>query len=204
MRLEGTVTSWNDERGFGRIESDQGGEPIFAHIKSFQTRTERPNVGMRVSFEVEVGPKGKRALNVQAVRTRKPTGTPKPEAPAPWSVAALLAIPVLAAVYYLTARVWPVSVLWAAAYLVGSIVTFFAYAFDKAAAVRKTWRTSEGTLHLLGLFCGWPGAILAQQALRHKSSKSSFRAVFWLTVAANLCAFIVLNSPFGRQVLGMR
>ena len=204
MRFEGSITSWNDERGFGRIESDQGGEPVFVHIKAFQTRTGRPSVGMRVSFEIEVGPKGKRALNVQAIRKVKSTSRHEPEASAPWSVSALLAIPILAAVYYLTSRVWPVSPVWAAAYGVASFITFFAYAFDKTAAVRKTWRTSEGTLHMFGLLCGWPGAILAQQALRHKSSKSSFRAVFWLTVAANLCGFVVLNSPFARHLLGAR
>lgn len=81
-----------------------------------------------------------------------------------------------------------------AVYAFASIVTFIAYALDKAASIRKTWRTSESTLHVLSLLGGWPGAILAQQALRHKSSKASFRTVFWLTVAANLLAFVALNS----------
>jgi hypothetical protein len=34
MRFEGTLTFWDDERGFGRIESTQGGEPIFVHVSA--------------------------------------------------------------------------------------------------------------------------------------------------------------------------
>ena len=35
MRLDGTIKSWNDERGFGFIEPTQGGPEIFVHIKAF-------------------------------------------------------------------------------------------------------------------------------------------------------------------------
>lgn len=32
---------------------------------------------------------------------------------------------------------------------------------------------------------GWPGAIIAQQKLRHKTKKTSFRTVFWIVILAN-------------------
>ena len=64
-------------------------------------------------------------------------------------------------------------------------VTFATYAWDKLAARRGTWRTSERTLHLLALAGGWPGALLAQKLLRHKSRKQPFRAIFWVTVVAS-------------------
>ncbi|MDB5907437.1 MAG: cold-shock protein, partial [Massilia sp.] len=51
------------------------------------------------------------------------------------------------------------------AYLVASVTSFVAYAMDKSAARAGRWRTSESTLLLLGLACGWPGAALAQQWL---------------------------------------
>ena len=35
------------------------------------------------------------------------------------------------------------------------------------------------------LIGGWPGAFLAQKALRHKSIKQEFLTVFWVSVAVN-------------------
>ena len=59
-----------------------------------------------------------------------------------------------------------------------SALTFVAYALDKHAAQTGRWRTPESTLHLLELAGGWPGAWIAQQVLRHKSSKRAYRVVF--------------------------
>ena len=52
----------------------------------------------------------------------------------------------------------------------------------------------QGRLHLLALAGGWPGALLAQQFLRHKSAKASFRTVFWATVVLNVAAFVALSA----------
>lgn len=71
-------------------------------------------------------------------------------------------------------------------YVVASCVTFFAYAWDKTSAQDGEWRVSENTLHLLELLGGWPGALLAQQCLRHKTVKSSYQVIFWLIVAAHV------------------
>ena len=80
-------------------------------------------------------------------------------------------------------------------YLVLSVACFVVYAVDKSAAVVARWRVPENTLLLLGLAGGWPGAIVAQQVLRHKTKKASFRQAFWGTVALNLVAFVVIFSP---------
>jgi len=66
-----------------------------------------------------------------------------------------------------------------------SVLAFIAYAVDKSAARHHQWRIKESTLLVLGLFGGWPGAILAQQVFRHKSRKQSFQAAFWFSVAVN-------------------
>ena len=67
-----------------------------------------------------------------------------------------------------------------------SALTYATYARDKSAARRSRRRTPEKTLHLMALLGGWPGALLAQRRLRHKSSKRAFLVPFWLTVVANL------------------
>ncbi|SFU50870.1 Uncharacterized membrane protein YsdA, DUF1294 family [Polaromonas sp. YR568] len=64
-----------------------------------------------------------------------------------------------------------------------NLLTFWMYWVDKRAAQTGQWRTPESTLQLLALAGGWPGAWLAQQVLRHKSSKQPFRAVYWLMAA---------------------
>lgn len=82
----------------------------------------------------------------------------------------------------------------AAAWLIGglSLLAFVAYGVDKSAAANGRWRISESTLHLLGLFGGWPGAAIAQQVFRHKISKISFQSLFWVTVVLNLAVLLWL------------
>ncbi|WP_024301271.1 DUF1294 domain-containing protein [Pseudogulbenkiania sp. MAI-1] len=73
-----------------------------------------------------------------------------------------------------------------ALYAGASLASFLLYWHDKTAAQRGQWRTPEIQLHWLALLGGWPGALVAQRAFRHKSSKASFRRVYWLTVGLNL------------------
>ncbi len=64
-----------------------------------------------------------------------------------------------------------------AVYTILSLLTFAAYAVDKRRSRRGGWRVRESTLHLLALCGGVPGAIVAEQVLRHKNRKLSFRLV---------------------------
>lgn len=86
-------------------------------------------------------------------------------------------------------------------YLGASAVAYLAYWLDKSAARADQWRTKESTLHLLGLVGGWPGALLAQRVLRHKSRKRSFQLVFWPSVILNCGALWWLLSPAGSHAL---
>lgn len=90
------------------------------------------------------------------------------------------------ACYGFASLLWPIPPMIAAVYGVMSITSFAFYAIDKRAARNRAWRTPEKHLLLTSLLCGWPGALLAQQLLRHKTSKRSFQIAFWLTVALNV------------------
>ncbi|MBK5145495.1 DUF1294 domain-containing protein [Budviciaceae bacterium BWR-B9] len=80
----------------------------------------------------------------------------------------------------------PVVILYATL----SLITFLFYGKDKSAAKNHTWRIKESTLLWLGVIGGWPGALMAQQLFRHKSSKKSFQWMFWITVAINSAILI--------------
>jgi uncharacterized membrane protein YsdA (DUF1294 family) len=77
-----------------------------------------------------------------------------------------------------------VPVLYAAA----SGLSLTLYGLDKRAARLGRSRTSKATLHLVDLAGGWPGELVAGHVFRHKTSKRSFRIVFWLSVVANCAA----------------
>lgn len=74
-------------------------------------------------------------------------------------------------------------------YAGASLLCFALYAVDKGAARAGRERISEAMLLSAGFVGGWPGAIVAQQALRHKTVKRAFRVRFWLSVAANVAIF---------------
>lgn len=84
-------------------------------------------------------------------------------------------------------------------YLVASVLCFAAYAADKSAARARSRRTPERVLLMLGMAGGWPGAVLAQQWLRHKSAKTAFRLKFWATVLANVGVFMAAASLLGQS-----
>lgn len=73
-------------------------------------------------------------------------------------------------------------------YVLMSIVAIIFYGIDKSAAEKGQWRTPESTLQIVALLGGWPGALFAQDILRHKTRKPSFQAIFWLAVAVNIGA----------------
>lgn len=75
-------------------------------------------------------------------------------------------------------------------YAVASVASLIMYGMDKLAAARGRWRVREASLHMVSLFGGWPGALVAQQLFRHKTVKRPFRLVFWFTAAAN-CALLL-------------
>jgi uncharacterized membrane protein YsdA (DUF1294 family)/cold shock CspA family protein len=193
MRQDGLIKVWNEERGFGFIEPLSGGDELFVHISAFTPRVRQPSVGQRVSFEVERRADGKKraknvaVMRVSRVRTRRESGTGRGRIGI-----VLLAIPLFLVAYGAITWIWRLPLWVAGIYLLVSVVCFGLYALDKSAAQSGNWRIPESTLLAAGLFGGWPGGLVAQQLLRHKSSKASFQSQFWITVLFNVCGLVYL------------
>ena len=201
MRFEGLLKTWNDERGFGFIQPTNGGQEIFVHIKSFPPGYGRPALNLKITFEVEQTAEGKkRAKNVLLVRPARTHAPAHGLASAKWRTSSIYALVSFALLYLVISIVWGTSVLLAVGYVVMSLTCGLFYAHDKAAAQANEWRTSEGALLILGLFGGWPGAIVAQQTLRHKTSKVSFQVAFWATVLLNVGAFVAFTTPLLQAI----
>ena len=84
-----------------------------------------------------------------------------------------------------------------AAYVLMSAVAFGMYLVDKRRAVGGDWRVSEGTLHVIELLGGWPGALLAQRVLHHKGQKTQYMVVFWTIGGIHALAWAWWLGMFG-------
>ena len=195
-RTQGTVTSWNDDRGYGFIVPDIGNYRAFFHISAFNSAG-RPADGDVVTYFAYTDKQGREAANdVQttahtAPRPRDPASRHAPRGNAA-GVGTLAPVVLLIAAYFVADQIWflPKWLPWL--YMGASVITFLAYAFDKAQARKHRQRVSEATLLLLGLAGGWPGAIIAQLVFRHKTLKRSFRVPFWITVEVNVVAIVTI------------
>lgn len=183
MRFQGRISSWKDEQGFGFVTPNGGGAPLFLHIKAFARRARRPLVGDLVTYELATDAKGRaRAANVAfvAAPARGAVSAGRKSGSRSLLFAVLFLLFVAGCV--LAGRLPPAV---AGLYGAASLLAFVVYAWDKSAAQGGHWRTAEKTLHMIALCGGWPGALVAQRVLRHKSGKASFQLVFRATVLLN-------------------
>ena len=197
MRHQGKITTWKDDKGFGFITPNGGGEPVFLHVSSLANRQRRPEGNELVSYELATDAKGRPQAKAVAFVGERAVARAAPGRSAlpPLFAAGFL---VLLGVLAWLGRL-PLAVL--GLYAAASVVAFLAYGHDKSAAVRDVWRVKENTLHLFSLLGGWPGALAAQRLFRHKSSKASFQTTYWITVVLNCAALGWLLSPYGAKTL---
>jgi uncharacterized membrane protein YsdA (DUF1294 family)/cold shock CspA family protein len=196
MRLQGKITHWKDAESFGFITPNNGGERVFVHIRSF-TGKRRPSGNELVTYELTKDAQGRtNAARVAFIGQRLPKTNSPATSPAPFLfVAAFLG----AVAFAVTGGKLPPIIL--GLYVGASLITFIAYAWDKSAAMNDRWRTQESTLHLFSLVGGWPGALLAQRLIRHKSKKRPFLTMFWITVTLNCGGLCWLCTQPGGEIL---
>ena len=208
MKMQGVVSRWDPDKGFGFIKSPQSSQDVFFHIREFSAPDRSmPQPGLSVEFEtIHVGGKGPRGMAVcpvsahaQRTQDRSPrhqmaggrSSRHRPlrmDRPASGSKVFLpLMVVWAAAIVWATLR--GLMPLWAIPVLsLINLLAFYLYWWDKYAVGKGHWRTSEATLQLWGLAGGWPAAWLAQQLLRHKSRKESFQSAYKACVGLHCIA----------------
>jgi uncharacterized membrane protein YsdA (DUF1294 family)/cold shock CspA family protein len=220
MERRGVLRSWSDDKGFGFIQPEQGGAALFAHISAMHGERRpvtgdqvlyvpgKDSQGRACAEHIRLA--GALTLDQPAIRRKPQVQRPpasvvkKPKAPAAKNkpstggpiqylgfklllLAALCCLPLLGA-WQLLLQAGFVWVL--VAYPLASLISFIQYWQDKTNALRGRWRTPENALHLIELFGGWPGALVAQQCFRHKTRKLSYQLVFWSIVAAHQAVWV--------------
>ncbi|MEC8557132.1 MAG: DUF1294 domain-containing protein [Planctomycetota bacterium] len=95
-----------------------------------------------------------------------------------------------AVVLAMYSKAWPswLALIFSILTLLLSLTAATLFCADKRRAQAEQSRVSEMTLFTLSALGGWPGIVIAQQLLRHKSQKVSFRITLGVIVGAHLVA----------------
>jgi uncharacterized membrane protein YsdA (DUF1294 family)/cold shock CspA family protein len=197
MRLKGKLIKWNEDKAFGFIAPNGGGEQVFIHKKALINRHRKPKINDVITFSLSKDRQGRTCAD-QATFSGEKLKIKAAKKMNRFSIYLSVVFIILIIIFYLL-EYFPQKLMFL--YVGASAITFLAYASDKSKAKRRVWRTPESSLHMLALIGGWPGAAIAQQVLRHKSQKKEFRRIFWLTVFVNLAVLVWLFTPKGQTVL---
>ncbi len=182
-RFEGSLVSWNSERGFGFIKPKSGGRDIFVHVRDLQFKGRAPLIGSTIFYDITQRSDDKyRAINAYVIGEKHKISI---------TYATLIgfnfifiAIPFILSLYIINITYLPLVL-----YSTLSFVCFLVYSHDKQMSIRGGWRIQESSLHCLEFIGGWPGALIAQMIIGHKNSKVTFQIIFWAIVLLHFIAW---------------
>jgi len=197
LRRKGKIKTWNEVKGYGFISPESGGKDIFLHIKSLQQRGRVPKYAEAIIYTLSKD-KQNRLCAIDASFDGENLKSKKKQRSS-FSAVVISSLFLISLSAFVFSGKLPASILWL--YLAVSLITLLTYLKDKAAARKGGWRTSESTLHLLALLGGWPGALFAQALFRHKSKKTDFRIVFFITIFFNIVMLLWISTPDGLLLL---
>ncbi|MCU1717203.1 DUF1294 domain-containing protein [Pseudomonas sp. 5P_3.1_Bac2] len=200
MERRGILRSWDDHKGFGFIQPADGGAELFAHI-SVMHGQRRPQKGDAVLYVAGKDAQGRPrashirlaaelALDDPSIRVKPKQGRGRANSDTSSGAIQHLRLKLLLGFLLCVlpaCGVWQLyahtgQLLWLWIYPLASLISVGLYWRDKVQAQRGGWRTPEKILHASELIGGWPGALIAQQWLRHKTRKLSYQWVYWLIV----------------------
>ena len=185
MALQGRLEEWQDDKGYGFIAVEGASNRVFFHISDYMEMDGRPHSGMKLGFQLAHSEGKWRAQEAQCLSMakfvrHKKNASGRSLAGEPIKI--VLAVVMALVFFALLQHFQPMLAVWCGLW---SVASFFSYFKDKQAALRQNWRTPEKQLHLFDLLGGWPGGLIARQLWRHKTSKTEFVVVFWITVIIN-------------------
>jgi uncharacterized membrane protein YsdA (DUF1294 family)/cold shock CspA family protein len=199
---KGQLITWKDDKGFGFIKPEQGGQEIFLHISEIKILTRRPRVGDTIGYNT-ITQNGKlRACDAFIVGDRQSQQNGGMSLyPIPLKEAALLSLLPLSVTLYcaLTTRnLLPIVAYLSSTIIVGAL-TMMLYADDKARAKQGKRRIPEKTLHFCELAGGWLGGFIAQRRFHHKNKKASYQIEFWAIVTLHYAGWLWLWVSQAKQ-----
>ncbi len=184
---------WNDQKGFGFVRPENSvdeKDDHFIHISVFKKgMSRRPEIGDEVRFRpAESADKDKKRASFAVIKGMEyEHPEPKPFSlnpkPRSWATNLLILTPLALSSFLLWRAKNPLPFF---CYCIFSLLTMLIYGADKTQAATHRWRIPESYLHVLEFMGGWPGALMAQSELRHKTRKSLYKVLLHAIIALHL------------------
>lgn len=172
MAIQGTISEWDQNNGYGYIAVDDQEAQIRFHLFDFEAFGHPPRLRDRVQFRLAKDEQGE----LRAVHVERQFVFNFPLAVAIWFVSTMVA-----SVFLLNFP--PIALV---SFIAISTITYLVYAVDRQWYHNSGHQIPNTVFYLLNMCGGWPGALFAQSILHHKYTGFDFKVMFWLSMAFNV------------------